>query len=65
MTDWYFDSNSNAYGSETFGPYDTFDEAMQAMGRVQSKASALKDGVQRLYSAPYDDSVLPTDEVTS
>jgi len=63
MTDWYFDSNSNAYGSETFGPYETFDETIQAMVRVQFKASALQDGVQRFYSAPYDDSLLTVDEV--
>ena len=65
MTDWYFDMYSEAYGTEQFGPYDTKDDASAGVIRVKLKAEKLNDSVERIYSMPYDDSVLPTDEVLS
>ena len=65
MTDWYFDMYSEAYGTEQFGPYDTKDDAAAGVIRVKLKAEKLNDSVERIYSMPYDDSVLPTDEVLS
>jgi hypothetical protein len=65
MTSWHFDVYSEAYGTEQFGPYDTKDDATAGVIRVKLKAAKLNDSVERIYSMPYDDSVLPTDEVLS
>jgi hypothetical protein len=61
MTDWYFASAGCRYGLETFGPYDTFEEAMREKIRVQLKAATLYS-VQRFYTAPYNDSLNPSVE---
>jgi hypothetical protein len=38
---------SEEYGGESFGPYDSISEAQAAMDRLKESADKLKDGVQR------------------
>jgi len=54
MTEWYFDSYSEEYGTERFGAYDTHEEAQEGITRVQLAASLCRDGIQRTYTAPYE-----------
>lgn len=39
---------SEEYGSETFGPYDSYEEAAKVMHRIAEKA--VNDGVMRSYT---------------
>jgi hypothetical protein len=41
---------SEVYGADTFGPYDSPEEAAQAIDRLKESAAALKDGVERRYT---------------
>lgn len=50
---WYFSSLSDPYGSEEFGPYDTFTECVAGIQAYMRKALGLKDGVVRYFSLPY------------
>jgi hypothetical protein len=54
MKEWYFDSYSDEYGTERFGSYDTTEDALKGIIRVQKKAASLADNIQRFYSAPYN-----------
>ena len=53
MENWYFDTRSRVYGSETFGPYDSEAEAKEGIKRVREAAKALKDDITRIFSQPY------------
>lgn len=64
MTDWYFDCYGNDGEIQTFGPYDTKDEAKMDLIRVKVEKVRLNDLVERYYSMPYDDSVVPFKEIT-
>jgi hypothetical protein len=48
---WHFNVESDEYGSEIFGPYDSFFEAMKGVSRIQR--AARKDDVERRYSNIY------------
>src|SRR5205809_2959504 len=50
---WYFDVTSDLYGNESFGPYDTEDEAHASAHRHKKNAVMLHDKVERSYSLPY------------
>ena len=64
MTDWYFDCYGNDGEIQTFGPYDTKDEAKLDLIRVKVEKVRLNDLTERYYSMPYDDSVVPFKEIT-
>ena len=57
MKEWYFDTYSGDYGTEIFGPYDTFELAMAGIARV--KKAGAKDITVRHSGVPYNDSVMP------
>ncbi len=50
---WYFEVSSEDYGVETYGPYDTQEEAEQGIVAVKAKVAELKDGIEREYTEPY------------
>lgn len=50
---WYWKLQSDVYGSEEFGGYDTKEEALEGIARVKENARQLNDGVEREYSEPY------------
>ncbi len=51
---WYFTVESDTYGMEWYGPYDTWDKTEAGMRRVQDKARELDDGVPRSYYGPLE-----------
>ena len=53
MIQWYFYTLSKTYGRETYGPYESYEEARDAIARVQKRAGDMDDGVDRLYSDAY------------
>jgi len=53
---WYFSMESDVYGHEEFGPYDTETEAEEGMDRVMAKVAELGDGIERAYEEPYKNS---------
>lgn len=53
---WYFKVRSEDYGAEEFGPYESEADAEAGIKRVQAKAKALNDGVERWYGEPYENS---------
>ena len=50
---WFWDLGSEEYGNDTFGPYDSEEEAMEGIERVQAKSNELNDGIEREYGEPY------------
>lgn len=50
---WYFKMTSALYGTEDFGPYDTRGDARKGLERVQDRARAEGDGIERWYTGPY------------
>jgi len=42
-------TQSDLYGEETFGPYDSTGEAQAAINRIKAEADKLNDGVERRY----------------
>ena len=54
---WYFQMESHEYGSETFGPYDSAEEAEAGMERVEVEAVRLNDGIEREFRL-----ILPVDD---
>lgn len=51
---WYFDVTSKEYGTESFGPYPTEEEAVFGINRVKEQSERLGDRVMRFYSEPYE-----------
>jgi hypothetical protein len=41
---------SDEFGYEEFGDYDTYDEACAAINRLKSEARRLKDGIVRRFA---------------
>ena len=50
---YYVGVESEEYGAEKFGPYDTADKAVAAIARLKKSAQTLKDGVTREYTLIY------------
>lgn len=52
---WYFEMESEEYGAEEFGPYDTFEYASQGLDRVRNDAEQKqrKDSIIRWFTGPY------------
>lgn len=53
---WYFEVESEEYGIEEFGGYDTEVLAEAGLKRVKDAARKLRDGVRRTYSDTYQGS---------
>ena len=53
MSEYYFTVDSDEYGTEEYGPYDTEEEAYAAQERVVAAARGLKDEIQRTFSVLY------------
>lgn len=51
---WYWDLSSKEFGTETVGPYDTKNNAIAGINRVQEEVEKLDDGVLRFYNEPYE-----------
>jgi hypothetical protein len=51
----YLRMNSEEYGTEDFGPYETPQEVCDAMLRILGKAALLNDGVERWFRPITDD----------
>ena len=45
----YLRVNSDEYGSEDYGPYNSLKEALAGAGRIMEKALKLNDGVERWF----------------
>lgn len=43
----YLRMNSDIYGTEDFGPYDTRQAALAGQRRIEAKAAQLADGIER------------------
>lgn len=43
----YLRMNSDIYGTEDFGPYDTRRDALAGQRRIEAKAAELADGIKR------------------
>jgi hypothetical protein len=56
MPNWWFDVYSEEYGTDSFGEYDTKEDAWEAIRRVADNADrlSLSDGVKRFFSSPYE-----------
>lgn len=62
-TNWYFTSMSREYGTETFGAYDSHEDASLAIIRVMDRARELNDGIARCYSDPYAEELKTNDMI--
>lgn len=49
MAQYYVYMNSDVYGGDQYGPYDSFDDAVEAVKRLIEKVNELRDGVSRKY----------------
>jgi len=54
--DWYFTVESDVFGSDEYGSYDTEADAEEGITRIKAEAKELNDGIVRLYTAPYQGS---------
>jgi hypothetical protein len=57
---WYFEIESREYGSKSFGPYESLDEALEGVVRVMRKFLDSADDTDWVFSTPYkcDPSIL-------
>lgn len=54
--EWYFEVESEEYGCDEYGGYDTEEKAAAAIKRVKAEAQKQKDAVRRTFSDPYQGS---------
>jgi hypothetical protein len=53
--EWFWTLSSEVFGTERFGGYDTEAEALAGIKRVKAGAKRLNDGIERTYSAPFQE----------